>query len=566
MDDKIKLNEALKKLEDIELALNESSIVAITNQRGIIQFANDKFCQISKFNREELIGSQQNIVNSGYHSRAFFKEMWKTIGTGNVWKGEIKNKAKDGSYYWVDTTIVPFLNDKGKPYQYISIRHDVTKLKAYRQKVKQMAYEDPLTCLPNRHALHEWLQSQAVKDHDMTVLFVDIDRFKAVNDTYGHRIGDMLLKEIANKLKMSLRQTDFIVRQGGDEFIIFLHELINKQDVMEIVNKLLEQFKYPLSFNREQIFVTASIGISMDSSQKEADIDYLQLADLLIKQADTAMYHAKKQGGNTYCFNTTDQNVQMQRYHSMEQKIKKALHQNEFSIVYQPLVHLKNSNIVGVEALLRWHNPQLGSISPVEFIPLLEELGDIIPVGKWVLQTVCKQMKAWQNAGVFINRASVNVSPVQFRDKGFVQDVKDILEETGLAPTNLELEITEGMILPTSKASNTLQQLRNLGVYISIDDFGTGYSSLSYLKNLPINTLKIDKSFIRELNTDEEVIVDTIINLGKNLNFNVLAEGIEKEEQLTYLKSQDCHEGQGYYWSKPVGADEMVKIYQRSIG
>lgn len=556
----IELNEALKKLKDIELALNESSIVAITDQRGIIQFVNDRFCEISKYRKEELIGSGQNIVNSGYHSRDFFKEMWRTIGTGNVWKGEIKNKKKDGTYYWVDTTIVPFLNENGKPYQYISIRHDITTLKEYEKKIEQMAFYDPLTLLPNRNALSEWQSNQLIEENDLSVLFIDIDRFKSMNDTYGHHAGDMLLKEISKRLKSCLRSTDFIVRQGGDEFIIFLNGLVNKNDVMIVVKDILDKFTFPFLINGEQIFATASIGISMNTFRKE--YDDLQLIDVLIRQADTAMYYAKKQGGNTYCFNTNEQNDKMQRYYQVEQEVKKALNQNEFSVAYQPLVSLENDQIVGVEALLRWDNPRLGAVSPVEFIPFLEELGDIIPVGKWVLLTVCNQMKSWHNNGILIDRVSVNVSPIQFRDENFVDDLKQILQETGLDPTYLGIEVTESTILPMGKVEETLTDLRDLGIYISIDDFGTGYSSLSYLKNLPIDTLKIDKSFIHDLDIDEEVIINTIITMGKNLDFKVVAEGVESEEQLSYLKSQNCHEAQGYLWSKPVAADEIKNIYR----
>ncbi|AIF42138.1 EAL domain-containing protein [Virgibacillus sp. SK37] len=554
------LNKAIKeRLQDIELALNESSIVAITDSRGIIQFTNDKFCEISKYSREELIGSRQNIVNSGYHSREFFKEMWKTIGNGYVWKGKMKNKAKDGTYYWVDTTIVPFLKENGKPYQYISIRHDITKLKEYEETIKQMAFQDSLTLLPNRNSLSEWLSCQIMESKGVTVLFIDIDRFKSINDTFGHNTGDVLLKEVAKRLKSCVRSTDFIVRQGGDEFIIFLNGIVDRNDVMVVVYDILEQFRFPFLIKGEQISVTASIGISISEEKND---DYLQLGEILILQADTAMYHAKKQCGNTYCFNTDDQNDEMQRYYQVEQEVKKALSQNQFSVVYQPLVNLKNDQIIGVEALLRWYNPRIGPVSPAEFIPLLEELGNIISVGRWVLKTVCSQMKSWQDKGILIERAAVNVSPIQLRDTNFVSDVKQILKETHLNPKYLELEITEGTILQLGRAEKNLHELRALGIHISIDDFGTGYSSLSYLKKLPVNTLKIDKSFIHDLDIEDEVIVNTIINMGKSLKFKVLAEGIESEDQLLYLKSQDCHEGQGYYFSKPVEADEIQKIYQ----
>lgn len=380
MNHKIELEKALRKLKDIELALNESSIVAITDNRGIIQFANDKFCNMSKYSRNELIGSRQNIVNSGHHSQDFFKEMWRTIGRGKVWKGEIKNKAKDGTYYWVDTTIVSFLKENGRPYQYISIRHDITKRIEYEETIKQMAYYDPLTLLPNRNLLNEWLNEYVNKEGKLAVLFLDIDRFKSINDNYGHRTGDMILKELAKRLQTCIRTSDLIVRQGGDEFVIFLTDVDNKDDILKVVQRIKKQFNVPFTVNGNKIIATTSIGISLEKmSQYESD--HLDLVEEMIRQADTAMYHAKQNGGNSHCFISDDQNDELRRYYQLEQEIKHALEEDEFSIVYQPLINLRNDEITGVEALLRWNNKKLGPVSPGEFIPLLEELGLIIPVG-----------------------------------------------------------------------------------------------------------------------------------------------------------------------------------------
>ena len=565
MNHELELKKALRNYKDIELALNESSIVAITDSKGVIQFANDKFCKMSKYSKEELIGSKQSIVNSGYHSREFFKEMWRTIGTGNVWKGEIKNRAKDGTYYWVDTTIVPFLNEKGKPYKYIAIRHDITKRKEYEEMIKKMAFYDPLTLLPNRNALNEWIKENPFEIGDsITVIFMDLDRFKAINDNFGHRTGDLVLKEVAKRLQDCFRKTDLIVRQGGDEYIVFLKNVSDQEDIMTVVNKIKNQFSIPFFINGKKITTTTSIGISMNKLEKE-DQDILKFVEVTIRQADTAMYHAKRNGGNSHCFNTSDQNTEMERYYQLEQQIKYALGRDEFHIVYHPLVDLQKNRITGVEALLRWNNPELGAVSPAEFIPLLEEFGYIIQVGKWVLKKVCQQMKTWQDEGINIDRVSVNVSPVQFRNHNFVQTVKEILQETGLDAQHLEIEITEGTILNIQNPGETLQQLRDLGVSISIDDFGTGYSSLSYLKQLPVNTIKIDKSFIDDLDINGEVIVDTIISMGKNLQYKVIAEGIEHEEQVLYLKQQNCHEGQGYYWSKPVEPNKIKELVMEQV-
>ncbi|GAA0436802.1 EAL domain-containing protein [Lentibacillus halophilus] len=556
------LNKELKNRHDIETALNESSIVAVTDHRGVIQSANEKFTELSKYTNEELIGSYQNIINSGYHSRAFFHNLWKTIGSGKVWKGEIKNKAKDGTYYWVETTIMPFLNDNGKPYQYISIRHDITQRKQYEETIKQLAYYDQLTSLPNRHLLNEW-GNNLEENHKITVFFLDIDRFKSLNDNYGHYAGDIILQKIADRLRSCLRDSDFIVREGGDEFIILLDNVYKREDIETFASKIIDQFEKPIYIDYQSIRVTTSIGIS--TNQLLPGHDHRSKAiETFIRNADTAMYHAKKQGGNTYCFNTQSQNHDMERYQHMEHELRFALENDQFTIVYQPFIGLESEEVVGLESLLRWYSPYLGAVSPAEFIPLLEELGLIIPVGKWILKSVCQQLKEWQNEGIFLQRVSVNVSPVQLRNRDFVNDLKAILTETKIDPAYLDLELTEGTILNVSESAAVINDLQALGVNISIDDFGTGYSSLNYLKQLPINTLKIDKSFIHDLDFDDDVIVNTIINMGQNLNFTVLAEGIESYDQLAYLQNQNCHEGQGFYWSKPVNATAIPYLYNNN--
>ncbi|WP_163969341.1 putative bifunctional diguanylate cyclase/phosphodiesterase [Oceanobacillus halotolerans] len=560
------LNHALKRLKEIEFALNESSMVAITDHRGVIQFANDRFCEVSKYSREELIGNKQNVVNSGHHTKQFFANLWKTISSGNVWKGEIKNKTKDGKYYWVDSTIVPFLDENGEPYQYIAIRHDITKRKRYAEKIERMAYFDALTQLPNRNGLPAWLKEH-MNGNRFTAFFLDIDRFKSINDTFGHHIGDLILQEAAKRLKGCLRKTDFIARLGGDEFVILLNEDHSMDHMHTVATKILQAFSFPFKCNSKQIYTSTSIGISTGVVTNHEPSELESFVGTLIKQADTAMYHAKKQGGNSYCFNTLEQNMELERFYQLEQEIKHALTKDEFRIVYQPLVNLTSNQIVGAEALLRWDNPKLGTVSPTEFIPLLEDIGLIIPVGRWVMRSVCHQMKQWVDLGMGIGRIAVNVSPIQFRHEHFISDVRQILNETGLDPHCLELEITENAILHMDKSIKTIETLKELGVKISIDDFGTGYSSLSYLNRLEIDTLKIDKSFIDDLNMDGEIIIDTIIHMGKNLTFNVLAEGIENKEQLAYLKQQDCHEGQGYYWSKPVEADDIPTLFlQKAAG
>jgi EAL domain-containing protein (putative c-di-GMP-specific phosphodiesterase class I) len=313
----------------------------------------------------------------------------------------------------------------------------------------------------------------------------------------------------------------------------------------------------PFYIQNKKLSVSASIGVSLDYIPAENN-NYQEFIERLLKEADHAMYQAKQKGGHTYSFSTPKQSLEMERYYQLQQEAEKALESNEFFLVYQPLVNLNNGDVFGAEALLRWDNATFGMISPTEFIPILEEMGTIIPIGRWIISTACKQLRNWQISGQHLRKVSVNVSPVQFRDEYFVRDLKYILDETKVDPSYLELEITEGVLLNIEVARKTLSELKQLGVEISIDDFGTGYSSLSYLKNLPVDTIKIDKSFIHELDVDGEIIINTIITMGKNLGFNVIAEGIENERQVTTLQQQNCDVGQGYYFSKPVRAHQFL--------
>ncbi|MCM3397082.1 EAL domain-containing protein [Oceanobacillus profundus] len=563
MNHKTELDKIYQKLQDIKFALDASSIVAITDNNGIVTYANEKFCEISQYSEAELIGSNHNIINSGFHPSSFFKDLWETIQDGNVWRGEIKNKAKDGTYYWVDTTIVPFLTPDGEVYQYISVRHDITTRKEHEAYIERMAYTDPVTKLPNRNHFRKWVENQPIQPQEVVaVLYLDLDRFKAINDNFGHDTGDAMLKTVANRLKECLTESDFISRQGGDEFIIILKNNLSEHAIQALATTILKQIRLPYQIDDKQMSTSASIGISRQAyvSKEWPSITFIES---IMKQADTAMYHAKRNGGNQYCFNTEDQNILLERNYQIDLELKEALGRNEFTVVYQPIVNLKNNKIVGLEALLRWHNKKLGFVAPNEFIPILEENGMIVPVGKWILATVCSQMKVWQEQGILLQRICVNVSPMQFKDKKFIHDLQEILNESLLDASYLEIEITEGTILDIETSSRTINKLKELGVNVSIDDFGTGYSSLSYLKRLPIDTLKIDKSFIDDLDRDGEIIANTIISMGKNLNFRVIAEGIESEDQLNYLKKQKCHEGQGYYFSKPIGDGEITELFSQ---
>jgi diguanylate cyclase (GGDEF)-like protein len=388
------------------------------------------------------------------------------------------------------------------------------------------------------------------------MMFLDLDQFKRINDTFGHRIGDNLLKAVAECLKCCMRESDTIARFGGDEFMVLLPEVLHEQDAVTVAEKMLEALRQPLMLGDRELFISSSIGISLypsDGSDSET----------LIKNADTAMYHSKKQGRNNYQLYRSLMNDMAFERLTLENSLRKALQKDEFLVYYQPQINLHTGEIIGMEALVRWQHPELGMVPPIKFIPLAEDTGLIIPLGEWVLRAACVQNKAWQLAGYPHIRVAVNLSMLQFKQPDIVETIIRVLQETGLDPRYLEVEITETMLMDNPDATlGKLKQLKAMGIRISLDDFGTGYSSLNYLKRLSIDTLKIDQSFVRDIasDADDRAIVNSIIHLAHSMNLRVIAEGVETMEQLNVLRSHQCDEIQGYLIGYPLPAEDVEHL------
>ncbi len=440
------------------------------------------------------------------------------------------------------------------------LKQDLEERKRVEQNIRHMAHHDALTGLPNRALFRDRLthaMAQADRYHQiLAVLFLDLDRFKAINDTLGHNVGDQLLKIAAERLRSCVRDCDTVARLGGDEFTIIVDDIVEVKDAAIVAQKILDTLSQPFNLHGHEVFISVSIGLTLYPNDDEN-------ADNLLRNADSAMYRAKEYGRNNYQFYVADMNVKARERLMLESQLRRALDRNEFTLYYQPRVDLLSGHVIGAEALLRWRHPEMGLVPPVQFIPILEETGMIIPVGEWVLQQASEQNRIWQDQGLKPIRMAVNLSVRQFIQKELADSILSIIERVGLAPEFLELEITEDLLLEQNQTNIiTLTKLRNRGVHISIDDFGTGYSSLSYLKRLPIDTLKIDQSFLRDIENDPDnkAITSAIIAMASSLHLNVLAEGVETEEQLAFLRAQGCNEIQGFSFSKPLTAEEFEKL------
>ncbi|MED4352882.1 EAL domain-containing protein [Schinkia azotoformans] len=558
------LEYTLKNLRELKYTLDQAAIVSITDAKGAIIYVNDLFCEISQYKREELLGRNHRLLNSGYHPKEYFKEMWKQIVSGHTWEGEVRNRKKDGSIYWVQATIVPFMDEKGKPYKYISIRKEITKQKQLEEEIFHLAYHDSLTNLPNRRMFMNQLRSEIIERNNLksklSILFIDLDNFKFINDKWGHDTGDIVIKEAAHRIKEAIRPTDMIARLGGDEFIVMLKDVQDEADIIIDVKQILKMFQKPISTYGQEYSLTCSIGIATYPENGDS-------AEQLIVNADNALYHVKGSGKNDFTFYNNKMKIQSLESSLLENALRSAIKNEQFYLEYQPKQNIATKELFGMEALVRWNHPELGIIPPGKFISLAEETGLIIPMGEWILRESCRQTKLWQKQGFPNLIISVNVSVRQLEDSNFIDSVINILKETKLDPTCLELEVTESIFADVKNAASILQKLRSMGIKISVDDFGTGYSSLSYIKHLPIDILKVDRSFIQDIHLNEEskAIVRAIITIANAIGLKVIAEGIELEEHIEELKNGGCLLGQGFYLSKPMTSDAFEYYLKKTM-
>jgi len=559
---KIELKDKVESLEQAEasvrkltLAVEQSpSSIVITDLDANIVYANATFTRITGYALGDVLGQNPRILHSGKTPKATYDDMWAHLTRGERWEGEFINRRRDGSEYTEWARLSPVRDEQGGVTSYLAIKDDITAKKQAEARIEHLAHFDQLTGLPNRTLLQDHFRyalSLAQRNQQqLAVMFLDLDHFKVINDTLGHSIGDQLLMEVGRRLKEAVREEDTVSRLGGDEFILLLPG-VDANGAAKVARKLIEAVALPYQYEVHELIATPSIGIALYPNDGE-DMETLS------KHADAAMYQAKQAGRNDFRFFTPAMQHDSVRHLRLATDLRHALGRNELILNYQPQIAMQNGRVIGAEALLRWQHPELGLISPAEFIPIAENSGLIIAIGEWVLRTAAAQAKAWLDTGQTEFVMAVNLSAVQFRHAELLQRISAILKETGLPAQALELELTEAVAMDDPQAAvAVMDRLHEHGIRMSIDDFGTGYSSLSYLKRFKVYKLKIDQSFVRDIGSDPEdkAIVTAIINMASSLGMHTIAEGVETAEQLAFLRLHGCDEVQGYYFSKPLPAE-----------
>jgi len=547
-------------------AVNSVLIVAITDKNGNILYANQKFCERSGYSRRELIGSNHRILNSSVHSKIFFQKMYETISNGKVWRGEICNKSKEGSLYWVDTTIIPRHDNNGCITHYVVCRYDITEQKKAQKKLTEIACTDPLTGIGNRNSFQEFL-NKSIQYHSSSssifaVLMLDIDNFKDINDIYGHEIGDKLLKIMAERIQKTIRSTDFVARFGGDEFVIIISPVSSDDELNEILKEIQRRVWEPLNLSIDVTNIEASLGVAR---YPEDGVH----ASELVKNADIALYSAKRLGRGRYEFFTNKMNMEAINRVKLLDDARRGLEKGEFILYYQPIVRLSELKVEHFEALLRWNHPKFGVLAPGQFFEVLEDQRLAFAIGQLVRRKVVVQAAAWERSGIPFRKIAINATSADFSEVGYTEALLSELAEHSLTSASISIEVTEGMFLG-KKASRIHEELKALhcaGFNIAFDDFGTGFASLTHLRELPLYCIKIDRSFVINMTNSmkDQTIIRSIIKLAHGIDLSVIAEGVETVEQLQLLREMGCDHIQGYLISKPIKADDVPTFCQVNL-
>lgn len=537
-----------------------AEIVAITNRNGIIEYVNPAFEESSGYSSAEVLGRTPVLLQSGLHDEAFYSDLWQTILGGDTFRAVFMNRRKDGELFYEDKTITPLMDADGEVTHFITTGRNVTKERQAAEQIHLLSSYDALTGLPNRahfvDRLEQTLHHRKGGDSILATLFLDVDRFKVINETLGHAAGDQLIRDIARRINDCVRGGDILARLGGDEFAILMQNYEANDDVAPFATRILNTFKEPFSIDSKELFVTASVGISQYPADGKD-------ASQLLGRAEEAMYQAKERGKNRFQFYSADTSSRSFEQLSLETSLRKALERDEFVLHFQPQVDIHTGAVEAVEALIRWQHPDLGLVAPADFIPLLEETGLIVPVGEWVLHAAAEQHVAWREAGLPPLEMAINLSALQLHQENLIAVVETILRESGMEARYLELEITESAVMQRIKeVAKLLRSFKAMDIRLTVDDFGTGYSSLSYLTQLPIDALKVDRSFVRNVPDSEQdaEVTQAVVALAHSLRLMVVAEGIETEQQLQFLRSIGCHRAQGFLFSRPVPADQIPAL------
>lgn len=541
-----------------ELFNNSGEAMLITDPTPKILGVNREFTRLTGYEAAEVLGKNPNILKSDRHDRVFFQKFWASLAGTGYWQGEIWDRRKDGTEYPKWSTISRIKNEQGVTTHYVATFTDISERKAADAKINYLYHYDPLTGLPNRTLLYEQtaevLAKAAGESRRVAVMSLDLDQFKIVNDSFGHSVGDMLIQQVARRLRACVRESDLVCRTGGDEFVIVLPHIKNIAETLPVAEKVAEQIRQPIVAADTEFALTTSIGISVypeDGTER----------DLLLRNADIAMNFAKETGRNRYRFFTEDLSDLAANKMRLVNDLRKAVDRGEFVLYYQPQIAVATNRMIGAEALLRWEKPDVGIVAPGEFIAVAEESGLILPIGDWVLNEACRQCRQWEDLGLPPLLVAVNISAIQFQQPGFVAKVAVAMADSR-AQSVLEIEITEGVVMDNSLAAAALlTQLKDLGCQLAIDDFGTGYSSLAYLTKFPVDRLKIDQSFVRTMLVESKnmAIVESIVSLAKNLKMRVIAEGVETQAEYQALRQRGCDEVQGYYFAKPMPPGEFLR-------